>query len=154
MLHGRFQEMLSTEEIAALSGDNSIPCVPLESGPLTSQPLEPPIRGPVAKDAEVKRIGDAILNNARFVISLAAGNDINKQFKLNRWVFSRLMQDEIRVKRPIKQKLWDNGTRTCQACGEKFASLKGVEIHRKDESVGYSEANCELLCRECHQELG
>jgi hypothetical protein len=153
ILHGRFRAMFSNEELTALSGTRSVLSGPRAVEPLASHQADLLIRGPVAKDAEVKRIGDAILNNARFVISLAAGDDIDKRFKLNRWVFSRLMQDEIRVKRPIKQRLWDSGMHTCQACGEKFASLKGVEIHRKDESLGYSEANCELLCRECHQEL-
>ena len=153
MLHGRFRSMLSDEELVALSADRPIRSTPSASKPLTGQQSQSLARGPNAKDPELKRVGDAVLNNARFVILLAAGNDIDKRFKLNRWVFSRLQQDEIRVKRPIKQRLWENGMRSCPACGEEFASLKGVEIHRKDESLGYSEANCELLCRECHQEL-
>jgi len=154
ILHGPFRTMFSDEELAALSGVHSSPGQSSTPKSLETDPGERLGRGPVAKDPEVKRIGDAILKNARFVISLAAGDDIDKRFKLNRWVFSRLLQDEIRVKRPIKQKLWDNGMRSCQVCGMKFESLKGVEIHRKDPSLGYSEANCELLCRDCHQELG
>jgi hypothetical protein len=158
ILHGRFRAMFSDDELTALAGARSTSSGSQASGPLVSYEGKPLIRGPVAKDPEVKRIGDAILDNVRLVISLAAGDDIDKQFKLNRWVFSRLLQDEIRVKRPIKRKLWDSAIRTrqvpaCAACREKFESLKGVEIHRKDESKGYSEANCELLCRECHQEL-
>lgn len=62
--------------------------------------------------------------------------------------------DEIRVKRPIKKQLWDRGIGSCQACNQPFGPLKGVEIHRKDGARGYSADNCELLCRECHQELG
>jgi hypothetical protein len=153
ILHGRFRTKFSDDELTALSAGRSSLSGPRVSVPLVRRQEEPPVRGPAAKDAEVKRIGDAILNNVRLVISLAAGDDIDKRFKLNRWVFSRLLGDENRAKRPIKRRLWDSGMRTCQACGEKFASLKGVEIHRKDESQGYSEANCELLCRECHQEL-
>lgn len=158
ILHGRFRSMFSDDELTALADTGSISSGPPVSESPANHQAEPLIRGPVAKDPEVKRIGDAILDNARFVISLAAGDDIDKRFKLNRWVFSRLLQDEIRVKRPIKRKLWDSAVRTgqapaCAACREKFESLKGVEIHRKDESKGYSEANCELLCRECHQEL-
>ena len=153
ILHGRFRAMFSDDELTALAGTGSISSgSPVLELPANHQ-AEPLIRGPVAKDPDVKRIGDAILDNVRLVISLAAGDDIDKRFKLNRWVFSRLMQDEIRVKRPIKRRLWDSGMHTCQACGEAFASLKGVEIHRRDESQGYSEVNCELLCRECHQEL-
>lgn len=111
---------------------------------------EPLVR---ARDPEVKRIGDQILNHVRFIIETAAGTDPDLKFKLNRWVFARLLQDENRIKRPIKQALWDSGMRTCQACGARFESLKNVELHRKIQDRGYSIENCELLCRECHQEL-
>ncbi len=103
------------------------------------------------KEDKVKRIGDEILGHARFVIGVASRNDEQTRFKLNRWVYARLMQDEIREKRPVKQALWDSGTRACQKCGQKFKSIKGVEIHRKDSSKIYSVENCQLLCRECHQ---
>jgi len=103
------------------------------------------------KEERIKRIGDAILEHARFVIGMAAGNDAGIRFKLNRWVYARLMQDEIREKRPVKQSLWDSGMRSCQKCGKEFTSIKGMEIHRKDGDKVYSVANCELLCRTCHQ---
>ena len=103
------------------------------------------------KEDKVKRIGDEILEHARFVIGVAAGNNAQMRFKLNRWVYARLMQDEIREKRPVKQALWSSGTRACQKCGRKFKSIKGVEIHRKDSNKIYSVENCQLLCRECHQ---
>lgn len=154
ILHGRFRAMFSHDELTALSGAGSIPSGPRVLETMGGNQERTPVCGPTPKDAEVKRIGDAILHNVRFVISLAAGDNVDKQFKLNRWVFSRLLRDESRVKHPIKGALWDSGMCACQACGEKFASLKGVEIHRKDESRGYSLDNCELLCRECHQELG
>jgi len=153
ILRGRFRTMFSNDELTALSGTRPIPSGPRAPGSLGSQQEGALGWRPVPKDAEVKRIGDAILSNIRLVISLAAGDDIDKRFKLNRWVFSRLLQDENRVKRPIKWRLWESGIHACQACGEEFTSLKGVEIHRKDESRGYSLDNCELLCRECHQEL-
>lgn len=152
--HGRFRNEFSDTERAALAGHDVALPAPTPPAPPQSAELGPMLRGPAAKDVEVKRIGDAILEQARFIISLAAGENVEKRFKLNRWVFSRLLQDEIRIKRPIKQKLWAGGMRSCQACGESFETLKGVEIHRKDESRAYSAANCELLCRECHQELG
>ncbi len=113
-----------------------------------------PIRGPQPKDSEVKRLGDAILDHVRFCVGLAGRDDSHLRFKLNRWVFSRLLQDETRAKRPIKKELWESGMQTCQACGQPFASLKGVELHRKDSDKGYSAENSELLCRECHQEIG
>jgi len=106
------------------------------------------------KEDKVKRIGDEILKHARFVIEIAAGNDAQMRFKLNRWVYARLHQEEIREKRPVKQALWDSGIRACQRCRRKFKSIKGVEIHRKDSRKIYSVGNCQLLCRECHQKRG
>ena len=103
------------------------------------------------KEDKVKRIGDEILGHARFVIGVASRNDEQMRFKLNRWVYARLMQDEIREKRPVKHTLWDSGIKACQRCGQKFKSIKGVEIHRKDSNKTYSVENCQLLCRECHQ---
>ena len=102
-------------------------------------------------DDTIKRIGDKILEHARFVIELAARDDTQMRFKLRRWVYARLLQDEIREKRPVKQALWDSGIRACQRCGEKFSTIKGVEIHRKDADGVYSVENCQLLCRKCHQ---
>lgn len=154
ILHGRFKNQFSEQERTALSqGARPIaaPAAPITGGDESSADVVKQMR---QVDPETKRVGDAILNHVRFVISLAAGNDITKQFKLKRWVFSRLLGEENRVKRPIKKQLWAQGMRTCQACQQQFPSLKGVEIHRKDGAQGYSAANCELLCRECHQELG
>ncbi len=109
--------------------------------------------GPNTADPLIKLLGDQILKMTRKAIAENAGeNDIMK-FKLNRWVYGRLMQDEIRQKRPIKQKLWDSGIHSCQSCKKKFSSLKGVEIHRKDGSLPYSLDNCQLLCRPCHQKI-
>jgi len=102
-------------------------------------------------DDTVKRIGDKILENARFGIELAAGDDIQMRFRLRRCVYQRLLQQEIREKRPVKQALWDSGIKACQGCGEQFHTIKGVEIHRKDGAAPYSVENCELLCRKCHQ---
>ena len=156
MLRGRLKNLLSDAERTALAqGRRRQRAVAVEPafGPVGAPPAPALQRGPQARDPEAKRIGDALLSHIRLVISLAVGEDLDKRVKLNRWVFSRLLQDGIRVKRPIKQGLWDDGMRTCQACGQTFDSLKGVELHRKDSSRGYFPENCELLCRECHQEL-
>jgi len=100
---------------------------------------------------DVKKIGDDILAYVRSAIHEAAKDDVDFEFKLNRWVFSRLQIDSRKQSRPIKKKLWDSGMQSCQACGEKFDSIKGVHIHRKDDSLGYSFENCELMHRRCHQ---
>ena len=104
------------------------------------------------KDDTIKRIGDKILEHARSAIELAAREDTRMRFKLRRWVYARLLQDEIQEKRPVKQALWDSGIRACQRCGDEFRTIKGVELHRKDADEGYSVENCQLLCRKCHQE--
>ena len=152
---GRFREMFSQSEREALRSRRAVARI---KSPLT-ETVSPPTtkslrRGPVAKDPTVKRIGDEILRQVRFMLDLGAGEDDLMRFRLNRWVFSRLLQDEIRIKRPVKKHLWETGQRSCQACGQPFGSLKGVELHRTDPSKGYSVQNCELLCRECHQEIG
>lgn len=153
---GRFRKEFSAEERRSLGrgrAGNERGQPPAASSPEIDTEVAPPSKGPQAKDPEVKRLGDKVLDHARFVIDLAAGDNPDLRLKLNRWVFARLMQDEIRAKRPIKHGLWDAGIRACQACGQKFSALKGVELHRKDGNKGYSAENCELLCRECHQEL-
>ncbi|MDP6380040.1 MAG: hypothetical protein QF662_01740 [Phycisphaerae bacterium] len=153
---GRFKSLVSDEERTNLlsgKGVTSSPDVRLPP-PQHGKSVSPTLaRGPLPKDPEVKRIGDEILNHVRFVISEVSGEDPNLRFKLNRWIYGRLMQEEIRFKRPIKRKLWDSGMQSCEACAQEFKSLKGVEIHRKDSKLTYSLENCELVCRECHQEL-
>ena len=155
IVRGRFKNLFSQEERANLAqaGKLTEPGLPCVVPVRTDDETVPRAKGRLPDDPEVKRIGDAILSHVRLVISLAAAQDANLQFKLNRWVFSRLQQEEIRVKRPIKRKLWERGMRACQACRQPFDSPKGMELHRKDGSHGYSLENCELLCRECHQQL-
>ena len=151
---GRFRNEFSEEERANLTSARRVLIRPSSAAPAASPvPAAPAFssRGPRARDETVKSLGDAILSHVRFVLGLAAGSDEVLRFKINRWVFARLLQDEIRVKRPIKNSLWESGMRSCQACGKHFDSLKGVEIHRKETDKGYSADNCVLVCRECHQ---
>ncbi len=153
---GRFKVLFSEEERANVAGGKADRALKAEAPTVDRGNVDAAAstRGPQPKDPEVKRIGDAILNHARFVVGLAAADKPDLRFKVNRWVFSRLLGDEVRTKRPIKNELWESGMRACQACGQPFASAKNVEIHRKDADKGYSLENCELLCRECHQEIG
>lgn len=145
---GRFRDLFTEEEKLNLTA-------PQLTGRSARRPLRSPGRGQTADSEEkpnaVKRCGDAILNHVRFLIDEFAGDDEDRRFKLNRWVYARLMQDEIRQKHPIKQQLWDSGMRTCQWCGKDFDVLKDVEIHRKESNLCYSLSNCELLCRSCHR---
>jgi len=151
---GRFRDMFTDAERNALGGSakggaSKIGTTTISPPSGTSTP-----RGPAAKDPHVKKIGDEILRHVRVMLDLAAGEDDVMRFKLNRWVFGRLQGDEIRIKRPIKKHLWETGSHECQACEQPFKTIKGIELHRTDPSKGYSVENCELLCRECHQEIG
>jgi len=139
---GRYKHLFSEEERQNLSNKQIVTHIKRRAAS----------ESPAKKEVnEVKRIGDEILNHVRFILQLTAKNDSTLYFKLNRWVYSRLMQYEIQLKKPIKQALWDSGMRACQDCGKEFSSIKGVEIHRKDSRLEYSKENCELLCRLCHQ---
>ena len=133
ILHGEFREEFSEKERRNLASNMG--------------------RGGKARDPEVKKAGDRILRQVRKSIAEGAGDDHDLYFKLNRWVFSRLQQDEIRLKKPIKQALWKAGMQACQVCGKQFASLTGVDIHRKDATHTYSPENCVLVCRDCHQKM-
>ncbi|MCX5647854.1 MAG: hypothetical protein NTX40_01980 [Planctomycetota bacterium] len=153
---GRFRDLLSEKErenLRAEKGECRRVGRTAPVAPTAEAERQPMARGPQARDPEVKQLADPILNRVRCLIARAAGKDEVLTFKINRWIFARLLQDEIRVKRPIKKALWDSGQTSCQVCRKEFHSLKGVEIHRKDSTKGYSENNCLLTCRECHQEL-
>ena len=117
-----------------------------------SQKNSKPQKGPPPKDPEVKYIGDNLLRHIRFVISKISGDNDDLYFKLNRWIYSRLQNDERNRKNSIKQKLWNAGMQKCRSCGKVFSSLKGTELHRKDDNKGYILDNCELLCSKCHKE--
>ena len=106
-----------------------------------------------SNQAEIKRVGDAVLRHVRFVLDCAAKDDVDLRFKLNRWVFARLQLDERKAKRPIKEELWEIGDRSCHKCHKAFPSLKGVELHRLDPNTGYSLENCVLLHKSCHQKI-
>jgi 5-methylcytosine-specific restriction endonuclease McrA len=98
----------------------------------------------------VKEHGDRILRQTRQLITEAASDDVVLRFKINRWVYSRLQQDEKQKKTPLKKSLWDAGVHACQRCGKPFASLRGVHLHRIDASKNYYDGNCQLLCSICH----
>jgi hypothetical protein len=107
-------------------------------------------RGRKAQDPKTKEIGDRILRQTRKMISEATEGDENLKFRVNRWVFARMLGDEQKIKRPIKKALFEAGACRCTGGGQEFKSLKNVELHRKDGALAYSAENCVLLCRPCH----
>lgn len=104
----------------------------------------------LSRSSASKSSGDHLLKQIRFVLDEFCGDDERLRFKVNRWVFSRLLIDERKAKKPIKEHLWNIGSKRCTDCGRAFESIKGVEIHRIDRHQVYSIENCVLLCRPCH----
>ena len=93
-----------------------------------------------------------ILDTTRRLILEHAGDDLDKWWYANRFVFARLQLDERKTKSVIKQKLLDAGT-ACHGCGKTFDSKRNVHLHRLDGDKAYSEANCVLMHGDCHQQL-
>jgi len=95
IVRGRFKNLFSEQERANLARAGKLPKGGLIDpfSVKTDDETAPRRKGRPPDDPELKRMGDAILSHVRFVISLAAGQDANLRFKLNRWVFSRLQLD-------------------------------------------------------------
>jgi hypothetical protein len=95
-----------------------------------------------------------ILEATRRAISNCAGSDPDKQFYVNRFVFARLQLDERRTKTQIKKELLEADNPSCGysgcGCGKSIDSRRGVHLHRRDTTRGYSRENCVLMHSECH----
>lgn len=93
---------------------------------------------------------EEILRWTRAAIREHAGDDSDKLFYANRYVFARLQLDERKVKTGIKKQLLKSD-RPCAHCGEPFDSKVGLPLHRIDGARGYSPDNCVLMHPECHK---
>ena len=91
-----------------------------------------------------------ILKRTREMISEHAGEDADKWWYANRFVFARLQLDERKTKTGVKKKLLEAGS-PCHACGKLFESKRDIHLHRLDGSKAYSGANCVLMHAECHR---
>ena len=103
------------------------------------------------RDKRVKRLGDEILNHVRDWLDRECKNDPNLRFLVNRWVFSRLQLDYRQESKRVKKALMEHGMSDCQGSGPHDGNL---QVHRLDESMGYTEENCILLCEACHKREG
>ena len=100
------------------------------------------------KDPRVKRLGDEILKHVRDWLDRECKNDPNFRFLVNRWVSARLQEDYRKITRRVRKALMEHGMSECQGSGPHDGNL---QVHRLDESKDYSEENCILLCKACHE---
>jgi len=92
-----------------------------------------------------------ILTMTREAIREHGGDDPDKWYYPNRFVFARLQLDERRTKIQIKRELLQAG-KPCHYCNKPVADRTGVCLHRLDEDRGYSRDNCVLMHSHCHVE--
>lgn len=103
------------------------------------------------KNERVKYLGDEILNYVRDRLDRECQNDADLRFLVNRWVFSRLQLDYRQETKRVKKTLLESGMSKCQGSGPHSGNL---QVHRLNESSGYTEKNCILLCGACHKREG
>lgn len=92
---------------------------------------------------------EEILEKTRELIRDCAGQDQDRLFYVNRYVFARLQLDERKVKTTVKSHLLD-ANQPCYLCSKSFKSRVGIHLHRLDGTRGYSDDNCVLMHPECH----
>ncbi len=93
-----------------------------------------------------------ILETTREAIRECAGDDPDRWFYANRYVFARLQLDERKIKTGMKRRLVDLA-QPCGYCGKLFESKVAIHLHRVDGQRGYSLDNCVLMHGECHQKF-
>jgi hypothetical protein len=103
------------------------------------------------KFEDLRKVGSRLYKDIKEKIKKESETE-DEWFYLNRFVYARLQLDEKMGKRKIKKELFHKNP-FCYLCKKKFESMRGVEVHRKDNQRGYSESNCVLLHRECHEKI-
>lgn len=93
---------------------------------------------------------DEILRQTKAMIQEYAGEDPDKLFYANRFVFARLQLLERQEKVGIKKHLLASGA-PCHGCGKPFDNPKGMVVHRLDGNLAYSQENCVLMHPDCHE---
>lgn len=121
--------------------------------------MTPPVPEPIGPgdspgDGEASPAGGPgeILAEVRERLVAFAGEDPDRWFYANRFVFARLQLDERKTKVRVKKHLIESKG-ACHGCGKPFASAKGIHLHRLDGERGYSRADCVLMHPECHRAL-
>ena len=94
-----------------------------------------------------------ILEQVRSQIKEVAGGNPDDWFKINRYVYARLLGDE-RKKKPKKVDLFDKQRGLCWICKGRIDKIKDTDTHRIDEKLGYDDVdNVVLVHRSCHQQM-
>jgi len=101
------------------------------------------------KEMEVVMRPDEILEKVRGLIGECAGDDSDRRFYVNRFVFARLQLDERKTKVAVKKKLIESGLK-CAYCEKAFEEISGIHLHRVNGDRGYSDDNCALMHSDCH----
>jgi hypothetical protein len=95
----------------------------------------------------------AILEELRARIGAAVGEDRERLFQMRRYILKRLEFDERGTptqRRKLKEQKRKMQRGLCAVCGEPLPE-RGAELDRLRAVDGYSMANTQLVCRECHQ---
>ena len=94
-----------------------------------------------------------ILKQVRSQIKEVAEGNPNDWFKINRYVYARLLLDERKGK-PKKTDLFDKQKGICWICKKRIDNIKDTDTHRINEELGYDdEGNVVLVHRSCHQRM-
>jgi len=94
-----------------------------------------------------------ILDQVRSQIKEAVSGNPDDWFKINRYVYARLMQDE-RKKKPKKTVLFDKQKGLCWLCKKRIDNIRDTDTHRRSEKLGYDDINNVVLVhRSCHQQM-
>jgi hypothetical protein len=95
----------------------------------------------------------ALLAELRARIAELAGDDRERLFQVRRYILKRLEFDE-RGTPTQRRKLKDTKRKSqrglCAVCGDKLPE-RGAELDRFKAIDGYTAANTQLLCHDCHQ---
>lgn len=93
---------------------------------------------------------EEILKKTKAMIQAYAGDDPDKLFYANRYVFARLQLLERQEKVSIKKRLLESNA-ACYGCSQPIESPKDIAVHRVNGDRAYSQENCVLMHQECHQ---
>lgn len=103
------------------------------------------------KDIEHKT--KEILESTRKRIKEISVGNTDEWFKINRFVYSRLMLDE-RKQKPKKIDLFDRQKGICWFCKDRIENIKDTDLHRINDKLGYKDINNVVLVhRNCHQRM-